>query len=85
MKKPYKLVDEWGEEGDILIPYDDENGLDKEKLEEAVIDFFVDSAETGMSELESWSGDAEKGFTVVVCVDPELDGLIEEVYLKEII
>ena len=93
MKKMYKLVDYWKEESDnpVHIPYDDENGLDMKILHEAVNEFFENSSETfgktdqDIAYVEELKGDAENGFTVIVCVDPELDGLIEEIYLKEIV
>ena len=83
MKKNYKIDGDFDFDENV-IPYDDENGLAWEKLQEAVTAYFEDSAETGISELESWCDDPEKGFVVTVCVDPELDGLIEELKLIEI-
>lgn len=88
MKKNYKIDNELENGSNYLfydpIPYDSETGLDMEKLKEAVTVYFEDSAETGISEVEKVTGDAEKGFVIIVCVDPELDGLIEELKLIEI-
>lgn len=88
MKKYYKIENEFEPDSNNLpyepIPYDSETGLDMEKLKEAVTIYFEDSAETGISEVEKITGDAENGFVIIVCVDPDVDGLIEELKLLEI-
>jgi hypothetical protein len=84
MKKLYKIDGDGTGCCDVIIPWTDQVGLHQEKLKEAVTVYFEDSFETGEVDVEQVLGDAANGFVVIACVDPDLDGLIEELKLVEI-